>query len=176
MRDDIVMILCMLEMIFPPAFFTIMVHLFIHLSDQVLLKGPVHYNWMFPIERQLGQYKKSVRNARYPEGCITEQYVVTKCATYCKLYIDGSSNTSSANKGISYRSKFKCSVVSDLVKPNAYLHNFKLDKQQLEIAHWCVMEHCKEAKYYIDKHPEKFILKLPDGLMKRAKRTFILTF
>ncbi|CAM8922407.1 unnamed protein product [Rhodiola kirilowii] len=59
MRNDIVMILCKLEMIFPPAFFTIMVHLLIHLPDQVLLKGPVHFNWMFPIERQLGQYKKA---------------------------------------------------------------------------------------------------------------------
>ncbi|KAL9673263.1 hypothetical protein QQ045_029517 [Rhodiola kirilowii] len=58
-RDDIAMILCKLEMIFPPAFFTIMVHLLIHLPDQVLLKGPVHYNWMFPIERKLGHYKKA---------------------------------------------------------------------------------------------------------------------
>ncbi|CAM8910821.1 unnamed protein product [Rhodiola kirilowii] len=59
MKDDIAMILCKLEMIFPPAFFTIMVHLLIHLLDQVLLKDPIHYNWMFPIERQLGQYKKA---------------------------------------------------------------------------------------------------------------------
>ncbi|CAM8943757.1 unnamed protein product [Rhodiola kirilowii] len=37
-----------------------MVHLLIHLPEQVLLKGPVHYNWIFPIERQLGEYKRSV--------------------------------------------------------------------------------------------------------------------
>ncbi|CAM8990860.1 unnamed protein product [Rhodiola kirilowii] len=55
MRDDIVIILCKLEMVFPPAFFTIMVHLLIHLLEQVLLKGPVHYSWMYPIERQLGE-------------------------------------------------------------------------------------------------------------------------
>ncbi|CAM8956842.1 unnamed protein product [Rhodiola kirilowii] len=37
-----------------------MVHLLIHLSYQVMLKGPVHYIWMYPIERQLGEYKRSV--------------------------------------------------------------------------------------------------------------------
>ncbi|CAM8975732.1 unnamed protein product [Rhodiola kirilowii] len=41
MKDDIVIILCKLEMIFPPAFFTIMVHLLIHLPAQVMLKRPV---------------------------------------------------------------------------------------------------------------------------------------
>lgn len=51
MKADIVLILCHFERIFPRAFFTIMVHLMIHLPDQVLLKGPVHYSWMYPIER-----------------------------------------------------------------------------------------------------------------------------
>ncbi|CAM8968906.1 unnamed protein product [Rhodiola kirilowii] len=64
---DIVKILCSFEQIFPPAFFTIMVHLLVHLPDQILLKGPVHYSWMYPIERQLGEYKRHVRNTRYPE-------------------------------------------------------------------------------------------------------------
>ncbi|CAM8892935.1 unnamed protein product [Rhodiola kirilowii] len=49
MKVDIIMILCKLEMVFPLAFFTITVHLLIHLPEQVLLKGPVHYNWMYPI-------------------------------------------------------------------------------------------------------------------------------
>ncbi|CAM8998991.1 unnamed protein product [Rhodiola kirilowii] len=59
-----------LERIFPPAFFTIMVHLLVHLPDQILLKGPVHYSWMYPTERQLSEYKRHVRNTRYPEGCM----------------------------------------------------------------------------------------------------------
>ena len=51
MQNDIVLILCKLETIFPPAFFTICVHLMIHLPEQALLTGPVHNTWMFPIER-----------------------------------------------------------------------------------------------------------------------------
>ncbi|KAL9679938.1 hypothetical protein QQ045_017809 [Rhodiola kirilowii] len=38
--------------------------------------------------RQLGEYKRSVRNSRYPEGCIAEQYVTQECVTYCKLYLN----------------------------------------------------------------------------------------
>ena len=38
-------------MIFLPAFFDIMVHLVVHLSREAELAGPVHYHWMYPIER-----------------------------------------------------------------------------------------------------------------------------
>ena len=51
MKDDIVLILCKLEMIFLPAFFDIMVHLVVHLSREAELAGPVHYHWVYPIER-----------------------------------------------------------------------------------------------------------------------------
>ncbi|KAL9680476.1 hypothetical protein QQ045_018355 [Rhodiola kirilowii] len=86
--------------------------------------------------------------------------------------MDGAINLSSAKNGTSYESKFKCSVVSDLVKPIAYKRNFKLDKQPLEIAHWCVMEHCKEARYYIAKHADKYFKKFPDGTNEGRKKHF----
>ncbi|KAL6213263.1 hypothetical protein ACLB2K_012710 [Fragaria x ananassa] len=50
MKSDIVYILCKLERIFPPIFFLIMVHLMIHLPEQVLLTSPIQFTWMFPIE------------------------------------------------------------------------------------------------------------------------------
>ncbi|CAM8928535.1 unnamed protein product [Rhodiola kirilowii] len=162
MKMEIFMILCKLEMIFPPAFFTIMVHLMIHLPDQVLLKGPVHFSWMYPIERQLGEYKRSVRNTRYPEGCIAEQYIAQECVNFCKLYIGDSSNNAPTEDGSNCEPRFKISVVSDLVKPSGYLSRAKLNREQIEIAHWCVMEHCKEASYYICKHKDKIERECPN--------------
>nr|CAD1829446.1 unnamed protein product [Ananas comosus var. bracteatus] len=47
----IVLTLCKLERIFPPAFFDIMVHLPIHLAYEARIAGPVQYRWMYPIER-----------------------------------------------------------------------------------------------------------------------------
>ena len=51
LQDDIAYIMCKLERIFPPTFFSIMVHLMIHLPEQVLLTGPVQYTWCYPNER-----------------------------------------------------------------------------------------------------------------------------
>ena len=51
MKVEIVLILYKLELIFPPAFFDVMVHLAIHLPEEALLRGPVQYGWMYPIER-----------------------------------------------------------------------------------------------------------------------------
>ena len=50
-QDRATLTLCNMEKIFPPSFFTIMVHLIIHLPHEVILGGPVFYRWMYPIER-----------------------------------------------------------------------------------------------------------------------------
>jgi hypothetical protein len=55
-------ILCRLEKLFPPAFFDIIVHLAIHLTDESLLKRPIQYGWMFPVVRRPGYLKSTVRN------------------------------------------------------------------------------------------------------------------
>lgn len=51
LKERIIIILCELEKIFPPAFFDIMVHLLVHLAKEAAIAGPVHYRWMYPIER-----------------------------------------------------------------------------------------------------------------------------
>ena len=49
LENKIVLILCKLERIFPPAFFDVMVHLAVHLPREAMLAGPVQYRWMYPI-------------------------------------------------------------------------------------------------------------------------------
>jgi len=51
LEERIILILCKLERIFPPAFFDVMVHLAVHLPREAMLAGPVQYRWMYPIER-----------------------------------------------------------------------------------------------------------------------------
>lgn len=51
LQNEIAETLCMLERFFPPSFFDIMVHLPVHLVQEVLIGGPVHLRWMFPFER-----------------------------------------------------------------------------------------------------------------------------
>ena len=88
LRDKIPTILCDLEKIYPPSFFDVMVHLAIHLPDEALLRGPVQYGWMYPIERQLGTFKGYVRNRARPEGSIAEAYIATEALTFCSKYIE----------------------------------------------------------------------------------------
>ncbi|BBH05127.1 hypothetical protein Prudu_016431 [Prunus dulcis] len=84
---DIVQVLCKFEMIFPPAFFTSMMHVMVHLPEEALLAGPVNYRWMYPIERLLGELKKSVRNGAKPEGSIIEAWVQYESLTFCGMYL-----------------------------------------------------------------------------------------
>ena len=88
LRDKIPTILCDLEKIYPPAFFDVMVHLAVHLPDEALLRGPVQYGWMYPIERRLGTFKGYVRNRARPEGSIAEAYIAIEALTFCSKYIE----------------------------------------------------------------------------------------
>jgi hypothetical protein len=80
--------LCRLEMIFPPAFFDIMMHLPVHLAEEAKLGGPVCYRWMYPIERYLRTLKGYVRNKACPEGSIAEGYILEECMTFCSRFFE----------------------------------------------------------------------------------------
>jgi hypothetical protein len=51
LEERIIMTLCRMEMIFPPGFFTVMVHLVIHLATEAKIGGPVCYRSMWFLER-----------------------------------------------------------------------------------------------------------------------------
>ncbi|XP_050218528.1 uncharacterized protein LOC126669179 [Mercurialis annua] len=87
LQAEIVEILCRLEMHFPPSFFDIMVHLPIHLVEEIKLGGPVHCRWMYGVERDLCILKASVRNRSCPEGSIAEGYLAEECLVFCSRYM-----------------------------------------------------------------------------------------
>jgi hypothetical protein len=80
--------LCRLEMVFPPAFFDIMMHLPVHLAEEAKLGGPVNYRSMYPVERYLRTLKGYVRNKAHPEGSIAEGYISEECLTFCARFLE----------------------------------------------------------------------------------------
>ena len=50
LQEEIVTILCELEMYFPPAFFYIMVHLLVHIVDDIINLGPAFLHNMMPFD------------------------------------------------------------------------------------------------------------------------------
>ena len=70
LQEEIVVILNELEMYFPPAFFDVMVHLCVHIVDDIIDLGPTFLHSMMPFERMNGVIKGFVRNMSHPNGSI----------------------------------------------------------------------------------------------------------
>lgn len=87
LQSDVVITLCLLEQYFPPSFFDIMVHLIVHLVEEVKLCGPVFLRWMYSSERNMKVMKDYVRNRSRPEGSIIEGYIVEEAIEFCSEYL-----------------------------------------------------------------------------------------
>jgi hypothetical protein len=70
--------LCKMEKFFSPGVLNPMQHLLIHLPDEAKVGGPVHYRWMYHIERALRYLKPMVGNRARVEGCIAEAFIMLK--------------------------------------------------------------------------------------------------
>ncbi|XP_056685764.1 uncharacterized protein [Spinacia oleracea] len=133
LQDKIILSLCDLEREFLPSFFTIMVHLLIHLVEEVKLGGPVQYIWMYPIERYLSHLKSHLTNKAQPEGSIAEGFLLEET-----IRMD-----------------------DDIPNPNDYLFNsggrvirkdvsIRLDDKSLKQSHRYILLHSDEIKGDLD--------------------------
>jgi hypothetical protein len=87
LQEEIVVILCELEMYFPPAFFDVMVHLCVHIVDDIIDLGPSYLHNMMPFERMNGVIKGFVRNMSRPDGSIVHGYLTQECISFCENYL-----------------------------------------------------------------------------------------
>ncbi|XP_071729257.1 uncharacterized protein [Rutidosis leptorrhynchoides] len=88
-QKQLIKLLCTLELIYPPTFFDIMIHLVMHLPEEAIYGGPVYMRWMYPIERYMKKLKNYVRNKAKPEGCIAGGYVADEALTACSMSLEG---------------------------------------------------------------------------------------
>jgi len=83
LENEAAIILCQLEMDFPPIFFDIMVHLIVHLVREIKCCGPVYLWWMYPIERYMKILKGYTKNLHHPEAFIVERYIAEEAIEFC---------------------------------------------------------------------------------------------
>src|SRR3954467_4413769 len=88
LQEEIVLILCELEIYFPPAFFDIMVDLLIHVVEDIVQLGPAFLRSMMPFERMNGYIKKYVRNRSRPNGSIAKGFLTEECISFCMNYLN----------------------------------------------------------------------------------------
>ena len=86
LHDQVPDMLCKLEMIFPPGFFTTMLHLNVHLANEALLGGPVQYRWQFCIEREFKYIRYKCGNKNKIEACIAEATQLEEMAAATTTY------------------------------------------------------------------------------------------
>jgi len=87
LQAEIVIILCQLEMFFPPSFFDVMVHLLVHLVREIKFCGPLYLRWMYPIERYMKILKGYMKNQYRPEASMIERYIAEKSVEFCSNYM-----------------------------------------------------------------------------------------
>ncbi|XP_058746192.1 uncharacterized protein LOC131619068 [Vicia villosa] len=87
LENEAAVILCQLEMFFPPSFFDIMVHLIVHLVREIRLYGPIFLRWMYPIEQYMKIRKGYTKNPHRPEASIIERYITEEEIEFCSNYL-----------------------------------------------------------------------------------------
>ncbi|XP_071906894.1 uncharacterized protein [Coffea arabica] len=156
LEKEIGIILCQLERIFPPPFFNVMVHLAVHLVSEAKIAGPVHYRWMYPIERYLGTLKSYVRNRSRPEGCIAEGYLAEECLNFCSLYladyVETKFNRTSRNDDVGETSSERLDIFSSSCRPLGKGTPTNFSNEILRKAHQYVLFNCDHIKPYVDQH------------------------
>ncbi|XP_016170778.1 uncharacterized protein LOC107613333 [Arachis ipaensis] len=158
LQNHVVQTLCQMEMIFPPSFFTVMVHLTVHLVDEIKLGGPVHYRWMFPIERYLGRLKQYVRNRAQAEGSIVEGYLSEEILTFCSRYLDNIETRINRparvdDRPVDVTNNTGCNMFPEIGKASGAISHFVLTPMERDQAHRHVLVNCEAVAPFIEYVP-----------------------
>ena len=63
-----------------------MVHLTVHLVDEIKYCGPVFLRNMYPFERFMGILKRFCRNRNHPKASILQGYTAEELVEFCTKY------------------------------------------------------------------------------------------
>ncbi|XP_003518081.1 uncharacterized protein [Glycine max] len=171
LENEAAIILCQLEMYFPPSFFDIMVHLIVHLVREIWLCGPVFLRWMYPVERYMKVLKGYTKNPYRPEASIVERYVAEEAIEFCSQYIEMATPVGLPQSRHGSTMEGRVTRGFNVVT---------MDRQQLAQAHLYVLHITAEVIPYIDAHKQHLCRIHPKmnmmRLLQEHNRTFISWF
>jgi len=152
LKRDIPLIFCKLEKIFPPSFFDVMVHLVVHLPDEALLRGPIQYGWMYPIERRLGTLKNLLWNRARPKGSVAEAYLESETLAFWERFMDDVKTRYNQDDNMSLDGQAPCetSVFMHGVKPIGQIRVKDIkDKVEINKLAWYVLNNYDKVGPYV---------------------------
>ncbi|CAH9080376.1 unnamed protein product [Cuscuta epithymum] len=150
LKDDIPIILCKLEKIFPPSFFDPTEHLPIHLPDEVLLGGPPQYRWMYRFENFLGSVlKKKIGNKARVEASIREGYLLSEMGTFASYYFPEEVTTKARgvprfDDGFMINDDVPASIFAQKAKAIGASTRRYMDQNETNAVHSYVLQNCLE--------------------------------
>ena len=147
LQNRVVLTLCHMEMLFPPAFFIVMVHLIVHLVERC-------QDWRTcPIERYLGKLKSYVRNKAQPKGSIAEGYLAEESLTFCSRYLDRIETIFNRIRRVDDEPDTMASSVNGLFplvgKPVGGFTYFSLSTKEKLQAHRHVLTNCAQVNPFL---------------------------
>ena len=83
LENEAAIILCQLEMYFPPSFFNLMAHLIVHMVRKIKCCGPIYLRCMYQVKRYMKILKRYTKNLHCPETSIVERYIAEKTIQFC---------------------------------------------------------------------------------------------
>ncbi|GJZ04112.1 hypothetical protein Tco_0537387 [Tanacetum coccineum] len=163
-QRKVIDILCNLELIYPPDFFDIMIHLVIYLPLEAIFGGPIRPRWMYPFERYLKKLKNYVRNKAKPEGSIAEGYVAEEALTFSSHYFrDVTTKFNRPDRNVDCPPPTcQFQVFKSLCKSIGLRSVIRIDHQELKKVIWYVLHNSPE----IDTYRAKFKSEFPNKDMK----------
>ena len=87
MLEEVAKIVCTLEKEFPPSIFVIMMHLPIHLVEELFMCGPVQTQSMYPIKHFMKVLKGFVKNKAKSEGNMAYGYMREESIGFMNEYL-----------------------------------------------------------------------------------------
>ena len=168
LQKDAIVMVCELEMYFPPSFFDIMVHLIVHLVKEIQLCGPAFLRWMYPIERFMKILKGYVKSRSRPEGCIVERYITEEAVEFCTEFISNAESIGMPKSRHTGRMGGEGIIGNEIVDMPCTLY---------DQAHLYVLHNIDEVTPYIEYHKRLLRCsnrnKNEDWISKEHNRSFI---
>lgn len=133
-----------------------MVHLPVHLVEEIRLGGPVTSRCMYANERYLRERKSDVRNKGRPEASMAEGYMAKECSRFCARYLSRCSGSTSDKNEI-HNSQFFLPKVGRPIKGRGKVSKkkdkeFVIDQNTWAQAHRYILFNCEceEIERYIE--------------------------
>jgi hypothetical protein len=130
--------------VFPPFFFNILMHLLVHLVEEISILGPVFLHNMFSFERFMGVLKKYVHQRAGPEGSISKGYLTEKVIEFCVDFVPDLNPIGLPQS----RHEERLSGKGTLGLKSAYC----MDIRSFSEAHYTVLQNSTLVELYIERH------------------------